>query len=579
MFERFTDRARRVVVLAQEEARALNHNYIGTEHILLGLVHEGEGVGAAALESRGISLALVRQQVEDIVGRGREKPTGHIPFTPRTKVALEMALREAQDLGDSYIGTEHLLLGLIREGDGIAAQVLVRMGADSNGVRQQVIMLLSKYQSGTTDNLPSGALPAPKGQQSPKHVASGNADCPQAERDLGEEPVPVPVGPPRASNMAGYRVRTKRADYADLDLAVRSTDHNSFAARVLNSPAGQTAEIMFSLPWSKLELENFLLRIAYRSRSVRRIDKPQTAAIKDFGSQLYNALFKDQIEAVLLRSLSEVNARGVGLRIRLRLTDAPALAALPWEFLYDRVRNRFLCLSERTPIVRFPEVPDPFRPLNISRPLKILVVISSPADHSALDNEQEWELLLAALEPLIQRNAVEIQRLTKVTLASLRRALRQDDWNVLHFVGHGGFDPSIGDGVLVFEDEQRRSRIISGQDLGILLHDHDSLRLVVLNACEGARADQGDPFSGSAQGLMQQGIPAVVAMQFEISDRAAVTLASEMYSAICDGYSLEAAVTAARKAIFTDGNQIEWATPVLYLRTDNGMIFNIRDIR
>jgi CHAT domain-containing protein len=252
---------------------------------------------------------------------------------------------------------------------------------------------------------------------------------------------------------------------------------------------------------------------------------------------------------------------------------------LPWEFLYDRVRNRFLCLSERTPIVRFPEVPDPFRPLNISRPLKILVVISSPADHSALDNEQEWELLLAALEPLIQRNAVEIQRLTKVTLASLRRALRQDDWNVLHFVGHGGFDPSIGDGVLVFEDEQRRSRIISGQDLGILLHDHDSLRLVVLNACEGARADQGDPFSGSAQGLMQQGIPAVVAMQFEISDRAAVTLASEMYSAICDGYSLEAAVTAARKAIFTDGNQIEWATPVLYLRTDNGMIFNIRDIR
>ena len=147
MFERFTDRARRVVVLAQEEARMLNHNYIGTEHILLGLIHEGEGVAAKALESLGISLEAVRQQVEEIIGQGQQAPSGHIPFTPRAKKVLELSLREALQLGHNYIGTEHILLGLIREGEGVAAQVLVKLGADLNRVRQQVIQLLNGYQS------------------------------------------------------------------------------------------------------------------------------------------------------------------------------------------------------------------------------------------------------------------------------------------------------------------------------------------------------------------------------------------------------------------------------------------------
>jgi len=145
VFERFTDRARRVVVLAQEEARLLNHNYIGTEHILLGLIHEGEGVAAKALESLGISLEKVRQQVEEIIGAGQSPPSGHIPFTPRAKKVLELSLREALQLGHNYIGTEHILLGLIREGEGVAAQVLVKLGADLGRVRQQVIQLLSGY--------------------------------------------------------------------------------------------------------------------------------------------------------------------------------------------------------------------------------------------------------------------------------------------------------------------------------------------------------------------------------------------------------------------------------------------------
>ncbi|ROR72485.1 ATP-dependent Clp protease ATP-binding subunit [Bogoriella caseilytica] len=146
MFERFTDRARRVVVLAQEEARMLNHNYIGTEHILLGLIHEGEGVAAKSLEALDISLEAVRVQVTEIIGEGQQSPSGHIPFTPRAKKVLELSLREALQLGHNYIGTEHILLGLIREGEGVAAQVLTKLGADLNRVRQQVMQLLSGYQ-------------------------------------------------------------------------------------------------------------------------------------------------------------------------------------------------------------------------------------------------------------------------------------------------------------------------------------------------------------------------------------------------------------------------------------------------
>jgi ATP-dependent Clp protease ATP-binding subunit ClpC len=146
MFERFTDRARRVVVMAQEDARVLNHDLVGTEHILLGLIHEGGGVGPRALESLGISLDVVRQEVEEVIGRGQHERPGSIPFTPRAKKVLDLSVAEAAQLGHDYVGTEHILLGLIREGNGVAAQVLVKHGADPNRVRQQVIWLLSSQQ-------------------------------------------------------------------------------------------------------------------------------------------------------------------------------------------------------------------------------------------------------------------------------------------------------------------------------------------------------------------------------------------------------------------------------------------------
>src|SRR6056300_737106 len=169
MFERFTDRARRVVVLAQEEARRLNHNYIGTEHILLGLIQEGEGHAAKALEELSINIDSVRSEVVEIIGEGQQSPSGHIPFTPRAKKVLELSLREALQLGHNYIGTEHILLGLIREGEGVAAQVLVKLGADLSRVRQQVIQLLSGYQGGSS----SGS--APRGESGGQAAGVGGS--------------------------------------------------------------------------------------------------------------------------------------------------------------------------------------------------------------------------------------------------------------------------------------------------------------------------------------------------------------------------------------------------------------------
>jgi CHAT domain len=365
--------------------------------------------------------------------------------------------------------------------------------------------------------------------------------------------------------------------YLDFDVVIERADQGAYRVRVVNAPAGPTSWSTFTMPFSQLELKYFVLKIGRPRRVVRRVDDPDTAAIKTFGSQLYRELFHHELEVNLLRSQILASTEGKGLRLRLRLSDTPELAELPWEFLYDRSRNRFVCLADRTPLVRFLEVPDPPRPLRVSPPLRVLVMISSPRDASfaELDVEQEWAKLHGVLSGLEQAGLVQLERLETATLSALRQHLRRDDWHVLHFIGHGGFDTHAKDGVLVLEDEAGGSRLVTAQALGVPLHNHDALRLVVLNACEGARSDPTDPFAGTAQTLIQQGIPAVVAMQFEITDRAAIAFTSELYAAVADGYPLDAALSQARQAIYTDVSEIEWATPVLYLRAPDGHIFDV----
>ncbi|HEU4396787.1 MAG TPA: CHAT domain-containing protein [Actinomycetota bacterium] len=365
--------------------------------------------------------------------------------------------------------------------------------------------------------------------------------------------------------------------YLDFDVLLERAGAGAYQARVLNAPAGLPAPAPFSLPLSPLEVENFLLRVGRpRHGTARRIDSPESAAVKAFGGQLFAALFHDDLHESLLRSLGEAEHQQRGLRIRLRLSECPELAELPWEFLYDQQRNRFLSLSRRTPLVRYLALPDPPRSLAVSPPLRVLVMIASPNGYPELDVEQEWGKLKEALGGLEQAGRVELERLELATLAALHHRLRGDDaYHIFHFIGHGGFDPQRQDGVLLFEDEQGREFAVTGEKLGTLLNDHGPMRLVVLNACEGARGDATDPFAGTAQSLMQQGLPAVVAMQFEITDEAAIIFAHELYAAVADGLPLDAALSEARRAIFFTGNAVEWGTPVLYMRAPDGRIFEL----
>ncbi len=341
--------------------------------------------------------------------------------------------------------------------------------------------------------------------------------------------------------------------YQNFDLSIESVGAG-YRARVIASPAGEATEEI-TLPALDLVADTQPAQVA--------------------GGRLFTAVFRGEVLTGFRRSADKARQRGAGLRIRLRLSGVPELANLPWEHLYDATRGRFLALSNETQVVRYLDLPEPVRPLKVRAPLRILAVIASPADFPALDTEREWASLQAALADPLARSAVEVERLEPATLAALQRRLRRSNYHILHFMGHGAFDPQTQEGVLMLEDDARQGRPVSGQDVGTLLHDHRPLRLALLNACAGAVTAAGNPFGGVAQSLVQQGIPAVVAMRAAISDGAAQAFASEFYAAIADGYPVDAAVTEARKAISAQGNADEWGTPVLFMRAADGRLFDL----
>ncbi|MFQ5639218.1 MAG: CHAT domain-containing protein [bacterium] len=362
--------------------------------------------------------------------------------------------------------------------------------------------------------------------------------------------------------------------YRDFDVLFERAGE-CYQIKVLNSPAGQTTG-QFKLPFSELELENLLLRVGRPRRGVRRIDSPEMDAVKQFGGRLFESVFDGEVGQCLRASLDEVEQKEHGLRLRLRLTDVPELADLPWEYIYNPSLNRFLSLSISSPIVRYLELSVRHRPLEVKPPLRVLVMISSPYNFPKLDVEQEWAKLKHAFAEFEKDGQVVLERMENATLATLQRHLRKKRYHIFHFMGHAGFVQQAQDGVLILEDEQDRGRPVSAQYLGTLLHDHPSLRLALLNACEGARASRNDPFSGTAQSLVQQGLPAVIAMQFEVTDEASITFSQWFYEFLAKGHPVDECLSEARKAIFTQGNDIEWGTPVLYMRAPDGRIFDIQ---
>ncbi len=364
--------------------------------------------------------------------------------------------------------------------------------------------------------------------------------------------------------------------YEDFDLLIEPVGPGSYRARVLESPVGETRPIPVRMPFSDLELENFVLKVGQRRRrGTRGTGSADVTAVKTFGARLFDAVFHDQVRIALAGSVERTESAHMGLRVRLRLADCPELAELPWEYLYDPEARRFLALSEWTPVVRYLDLPGRIRPLAVQPPLRILMMAATPADFEPLDVHSEWEKVRGALDDMQQDGRVVLDRVPTGTLADLRRQLRRSEYHVFHFIGHGRYDAQAEDGVLALEGPDGRAQLVAGSDLGSLLHDHRSLRLALLNSCEGARGGHTDPYSGTAQSLVHQGIPAVVATQFEITDRAAITFAHALYEAVADGQPLDAAMAGARNAVRDQPNPVEWATPVLYLRAPDGRVFDL----
>ena len=362
------------------------------------------------------------------------------------------------------------------------------------------------------------------------------------------------------------------ADYQELRVCFERDDDADGAYRVhVSGPAGD-ATGSFTPPFSQLELENLVLKLG-RPRGVRRVESPDLELVRSFGGMLFDAVFTGRVRDVYLSSLTSAKSAGQGMRISLALGDTPELMPVPWEYLYDE--PAFLSISAWTPVVRYLDLATGRRPLKVEPPLRIVAMVSSPSDLPQLDVAQERAKLEESLAGLRAHGAVTIDWLEAASLKALQRRLRHDDYHVFHFIGHGGYDRAREDGVLALEDAEGRSQLVSGMELGTILADETTLRLAVLNACEGARTSVDDPFSGVATSLVQREIPAVVAMQLEITDDAAITFASELYAALADGYAIDAALGEARKAIFAAPNPVEWATPVLFMRVPDGRIFDV----
>ena len=363
--------------------------------------------------------------------------------------------------------------------------------------------------------------------------------------------------------------------YQNFELVLERAD-GGFRVRYLSSDEEITA--VYSLPFSSLELENFILKMGQSRRDLRRVASPELQVAKTFGIRLFESLFAGPIRDRYQKALHDTERQGQGLRFLLRFSDVPELVNVPWEYIYEPSLARFIALSADTPIVRSLDVSRHTSPLKVQAPLRILVMISSPQEYPQLDVEAEWKILNDSLADLIQRGQVTLTRLTHPTLLSLQEQLRKDEYHIFHFIGHGLFSEYKEDGLLLLEDGQGAGAPVSGHYLGILLHDENSLRLAVLNACEGARTSTTDPYAGAAQQLVRQGLPAVIAMQFEVSERTAATLSREFYRSLADNYPVDAALGEARKAIYTQGQDIEWGIPVLYMRSPDGHLFDVEPV-
>ena len=347
---------------------------------------------------------------------------------------------------------------------------------------------------------------------------------------------------------------------------------DGYRTRVLDSPAGQ-ASAEFQRPPLLDDPASWQSDLWQHGQ--RFGGSSTKSPIKAVGIALFAALFHDDVLVGFTQSLALARNQEAGLRIKLHLGEVPELANLPWEYLYYSALNRFLALSIDTTLVHYLDLPRNAPPLAVTLPLRVLAVMASPRDLQPLDTAREWANLQASLGELEQYGLVQLECIEEASLSALQSALRRQTYHVLHFAGHGAFSSDGQDGALMFCDANGQADLVTGRELGMILGDAPSLRLVVLNACEGSLTSEANAFAGTAQVLVQQGIPAAIAMQSQISDAAAITLSREFYAALADGYPVDAALAEARKAISTRHKNGEWGIPRLLMHASDGMLWEM----
>jgi tetratricopeptide (TPR) repeat protein len=366
-------------------------------------------------------------------------------------------------------------------------------------------------------------------------------------------------------------------EYLDFDLEIGAGSGREYP--LIARCQGSQASVTLHFPFDELALKDHLkdLRIALlRSGGpTRRALSPEAQTVQAFGQRLFDALLSGDVRALYDVSRRDAEQREGGVRLKLHI-KAPELAALPWEYLYDSRSGEYLCLSNLTPLVRYLDLPRSAQPLRVVPPLRVLGVVASPSDLEPLDTGREQQRIETALRDLQREGLVTLTWLPGQTWRDLRRALSDDTWHILHFIGHGGFDPNAQEGVIALANEEGRRHLLTATQMGTLLAGHRSLRLALLNACEGARSAENDLFSSTAATLARRGIPAVLAMQEEITDRAAVEFTRAFYEELARGRPVDAAVAEARAAIHLSvNNSLEWGTPVLYMRALDGILFDL----
>ena len=367
-------------------------------------------------------------------------------------------------------------------------------------------------------------------------------------------------------------------DYLDFAVEISGTA-NAYRIRA-DSPFMAPAESVFELPYDERALDAVLDRVelAVLKGSGRRrtLQAAHLDLVREFGSTLFESLITEDVEEAYHDAYRRASELQDGLRIRLTIEPAE-LASLPWELLYDPRLRDFVSLSSSTPLVRHLRTANPAPPLSVTTPLRILGMVTSPPDLHSLDVAGEQDRIEATVQPLVSRGVVEIGWVEGGTWRNLQDAMFEGPWHVFHYIGHGAFDRNRGENVLAFENEAAGSyRAVSPTELGRLIERDHALRLVVLNACEGARGDEQDALSSTAAHLVYRSVPAVLAMQWEISDAAAIEFAGTFYHSISEGSPVDAAVADARLAVsMAVVDSLEWATPVLYMQTPDGQIFDI----